>query len=109
MNIPQDILPKELLPSRGILAENEISVFYLVVILLGSVWLFSRANTVLTDNYTLHIRWDYMVYFFTNLPLPVLLFLRLLKPIRSSIMTIDGNIEIMIAFTVFGFEDQFSS
>ena len=69
-------------------------IIYLVVILLGSVRLFSRANTVLTDNYTLHIRWDYMVYFFTNLPLPVLLFLRLLKPIRRGAIPICGKLNL---------------
>lgn len=47
---------------------------YLAFLLVGTFVPFSQTNTFLTDNYTLSIRWDYIVHFLLYMPLPVLLY-----------------------------------
>jgi len=50
-----------------------ITYGYLLILLIGTLVPFSHGSTVLSDNYTLHIRWDYLIHAFAYLPMPVLL------------------------------------
>jgi len=42
-----------------------------------------EANVVLTNNYTLNIRWDYLLHFIVYMPLPILLYFRFIQAQRS--------------------------
>ena len=46
---------------------------YLLFLLLGSVLPINSGSSVLSDSYTLHIRWDYLLHALVYIPLPVLL------------------------------------
>jgi glycopeptide antibiotics resistance protein len=50
-----------------------ISISYLFLLLLVSVVPLGSMNATLNDNYTLHIRWDYLLHTLVYLPLPFLL------------------------------------
>lgn len=54
---------------------KNLLLVYLVFIFLGTVVPLGQSGTVLINNYTLHIRWDYLIHFIIYMPLPVLLFL----------------------------------
>ncbi|MGM0474810.1 MAG: VanZ family protein, partial [Bacteroidota bacterium] len=49
---------------------------YLLILLAGTVIPFGN-STVLSDNYTMHIRWDYLLHALIYIPVPVLFFLSL--------------------------------
>ena len=46
---------------------------------MGTLIPLSPISTTLNDNYTLHIRWDYLLHAIAYLPLPVLIWLYLEK------------------------------
>lgn len=51
------------------------AILYICLLLLGSVVpIGPRSSDILMDNYTLDIRWDYLVHAFIYLPLPIILF-----------------------------------
>ena len=50
-----------------------ITYIYLVILLLGSVLSFNSGSSSLNDNYTMYIRWDYLLHVLVYIPLPVLL------------------------------------
>ena len=50
-----------------------ITYSYLLILLLGTVLPLSSVSPSLNDNYTLHIRWDYLLHALVYIPLPVLL------------------------------------
>ena len=54
---------------------NRIPVLYLCILLLGTVIPLGKGNTVLSDNYTLHIRWDYLLHALVYLPMPGLMWM----------------------------------
>ena len=56
-----------------------ITYGYLLILLLGTVLPLNSVSSALNDNYTLHIRWDYLLHALAYIPLPVLLGLCLKK------------------------------
>ena len=56
-----------------------ITYGYLVLLLVGTLIPLNSVSTALNDNYTLHIRWDYLLHAAAYLPLPVLMLLYLEK------------------------------
>lgn len=62
-----------------LLSFKRITIIYLFFLLLGTVLPMNRSSMVLNDNYTLHIRWDYLLHAIVYLPLPILLGLSLGK------------------------------
>ena len=52
---------------------RRITYAYLLILLAGSVVPMGRDSSVLSDNYVLHIRWDYLLHALAYIPLPVLL------------------------------------
>ena len=50
-----------------------ITFIYLLILLLGSILPLNSVSSPLNDNYTLHIRWDYLLHALIYIPLPVLL------------------------------------
>ncbi|MFH0759005.1 MAG: VanZ family protein [Bacteroidota bacterium] len=64
---------------------SQIIIYYLAFLFLGSVVPLWQGSTVLSNNYTLHIRWDYLIHFFIYMPLPVLMFLRLKRGLSALI------------------------
>ena len=54
---------------------RSLVLLYVGLLLLGSVVpIGNRASDILMDNYTLDIRWDYLLHAFIYLPLPLILF-----------------------------------
>ena len=51
-----------------------ITLSYLLVLLLGAL-LPLNSGVSLNENYTMHIRWDYLLHALAYLPLPVLMWL----------------------------------
>ena len=63
---------------RKLLNIKNITYIYLLILLLGTVLpLNSVSSSTLNYNYTLHIRWDYLLHALVYIPLPVLLGLSL--------------------------------
>jgi VanZ family protein len=60
-----------------------ITYAYLLVLLAGSVVPLGKDSSILNDNYTLSIRWDYLLHAIVYLPLPVLLGWSLGKGFRN--------------------------
>ena len=56
-----------------------ITYNYLLILLLGSVLPLNPVSSSMNDNYTLHIRWDYLLHALVYMPLPVLLGMYLKK------------------------------
>ncbi len=56
-----------------------ITYSYLLILLLGTVVPLHSVSAPLNDNYTLHIRWDYLLHALVYMPLPVLLGMYLSK------------------------------
>ncbi len=52
---------------------KRLAYLYLLVLFTGSVVPLFGGSTILSDNYTLHIRWDYLVHMLIYLPLPAML------------------------------------
>jgi len=55
------------------LRDRRALYIYLFILLVGSVIPVNSVSTVLGDNYTLHIRWDYLLHALVYMPLPVLM------------------------------------
>ena len=54
---------------------NSLGFLYVGLLLLGSVVpIGNQASDILMDNYTLDIRWDYLLHALIYLPLPLILF-----------------------------------
>ena len=54
---------------------NFLGFLYVGLLLLGSVVpIGNQASNILMDNYTLDIRWDYLLHALIYLPLPLILF-----------------------------------
>ena len=58
---------------RKLLNIKQITYIYLLILLLGTVLPLNSVSSPLNDNYTLHIRWDYLLHALVYIPLPVLL------------------------------------
>ena len=52
-----------------------ITCIYLLILFLGAVLPLNFASSILGNNYTLEIRWDYLVHVLVYMPLPVVLYL----------------------------------
>jgi len=50
-----------------------LAFVYLILLFLMTVVPLGPLNATLNDNYTLHIRWDYLLHTFVYLPLPIML------------------------------------
>jgi len=58
-------------------------------------------NTTLNDNYTLNIRWDYLLHAIAYLPLPVLMWLYLEKGSFKSIQSIGSTGRFLLWVVLF--------
>ena len=58
---------------KKLLKIKQITYIYLLILLLGTVLPLNSVLSPLNDNYTLHIRWDYLLHALVYIPLPVLL------------------------------------
>ena len=67
---------------KRLLNHRYITYIYLLILLLGSVLPINSGSSALNDNYTLHIRWDYLLHALVYMPLPALLVLGM--PVRLS-------------------------
>ncbi len=56
-----------------------ITYSYLLILLIGTLIPLTPISHTLNDNYTLHIRWDYLLHVMVYLPLPFLMWLSLRK------------------------------
>jgi VanZ family protein len=72
---------------------------YMLFLFLGAV-LPINGGRILSDNYTFHIRWDYLLHFLIYLPLPVLMLLAYRKYSRVWIYVLlfIGTLGITILF-----------
>lgn len=52
---------------------------YMIILFLGTIIPINSVSPSLNDNYTLHIRWDYLLHALVYMPLPVLLAMALKK------------------------------
>ena len=70
---------------------NFLGFLYVGLLLLGSVIpIGNQASDILMDNYTLDIRWDYLLHALIYLPLPLVLFYRR--------RIIDGGLLVRLVF-----------
>jgi len=46
---------------------------YLLFLFAGTVLPLNKTSVTLNDNYTMHVRWDYLLHMLVYIPLPVLL------------------------------------
>jgi VanZ family protein len=82
-----------------------ITYAYLLLLFVGTV-VPLRNSDVLTDNYTLHIRWDYLLHAVAYLPLPVLLGFSLKKrsggdfwiPLLGIVLLVTASFELLQMF-----------
>ena len=89
-----------------------ITYSYLLILLLGSVLPLNSVSSTLNDNYTLHIRWDYLLHALVYMPLPVLLGLWLKKGswIRIALFTLPVTVllevlQLAIPYRFFNIND----
>jgi len=73
----------------------------LVLLLLGTLVPLGSLNTTLNDNYTLNIRWDYLLHAIAYLPLPVLMWLYLEKGSFKSIQSIGSTGRFLLWVVLF--------
>ncbi len=85
---------------------------YLLILLLGTVIPLNPLSSTLNDNYTLHIRWDYLLHALVYMPLPVLLGLYLKKGswIQIVLMTLPVTVllevlQMVIPYRFFNIND----
>jgi len=56
-------------------SSNSLTYIYIFILFLGSVVpIGNHASDILMDNYTLDIRWDYLLHALIYLPLPLIMF-----------------------------------
>ncbi len=89
-----------------------ITYSYLLILLLGTVIPLNPVSSTLNDNYTLHIRWDYLLHALVYIPLPVLLGLYLKKGswIRIVMLTLPVTVllevlQMVIPYRFFNIND----
>ena len=89
-----------------------ITYSYLLILLLGTVIPLNPVSSALNDNYTLHIRWDYLLHAMVYIPLPVLLGLYLKKGswIRIVLLTLPVTVllevlQMVIPYRFFNIND----
>ena len=73
----------------------------MVLLLIGAVIPLNSVSTALNDNYTLHIRWDYLLHAVAYLPLPVLMWLYLEKGSFKSDRSIGGTGRFLLWIVLF--------
>ena len=74
---------------------------YLALLLLGTLVPLTPISTALNDNYTLNIRWDYLLHAAAYLPLPVLMWLYLEKGSFKSIQSIGSSGSFLLCVVLF--------
>ena len=74
---------------------------YLVLLLIGTLIPLTPISTTLNDNYTLNIRWDYLLHAAAYLPLPVLMWLYLEKGSFMSDQSIGGAGRFLLGVVLF--------
>lgn len=72
-----------------------LTYIYLLILLAGTVIPFGN-STLLSDNYTMHIRWDYLLHGMIYLPVPGLLFLSLREGPGNSAPRRTGNGRLLV-------------
>ncbi len=89
-----------------------ITYSYLLILFLGTVIPLNPVSSTLNDNYTLHIRWDYLLHAMVYIPLPVLLGLYLKKGswIRIVLLTLPVTVllevlQLVIPYRFFNIND----
>lgn len=68
---------------------------------MGAVIPLNSVSTALNDNYTLHIRWDYLLHAVAYLPLPLLMWLYFEKGSFKSDQSIGGQGRFLLWVVLF--------
>ena len=91
---------------------KHITFIYLLILLLGAVLPLNSVSSPLNDNYTLHIRWYYLLHALIYIPLPVLLGLSLKKGswIRIALLALPATVlfealQLVIPYRAFNIND----
>jgi len=77
-----------------------IAYIYLLILLIGTLVPLGQLNHTLNDNYTLNIRWDYLIHALVYMPMTVLLGFGLMRGRIDNDLQAFGSVRywIIIAF-----------
>ena len=78
------------------LKKENIALAYLIFLLLATLVPLGPMNAPLNDNYTLHIRWDYLLHAIVYLALPVFVGIRLKNKHPDESLSTGGGIKFWV-------------
>ena len=76
--------------------KENIALAYLIFLLLATLVPLGPMNAPLNDNYTLHIRWDYLLHAIVYLALPVFVGIRLKNKHPDESLSTGGGIKFWV-------------
>ncbi len=79
------------------LSRRKVFAIYLIILFLGAIVpLGNTASEILMDNFTLEIRWDYLLHAMAYMPLPLLLMLCFRKHKALSLWILIGLVGFLV-------------